>query len=1063
MSAVFLGCGAADAKIIYVNAARANSGNGTTWGKACKFLQDALELAKPGDSLYLAAGTYYPDDGVPDGFGDREISFVVDRLQIYGGFAGNESSLAQRDILANETILSGEIWPVTPETQGYERYWSLHVVVLTSSSTFDGVTIEKGRANGDDAPFSQGGGILAPSGTTVTMRNCTVRGNLATESGAAVWGNVVATNCTFSDNLVNNEQLLTSIVPRPRNWLFNQNGSGGAIKGNVNAVNCEFLNNQLEVQCLDLGTSSSATGGAISGDTVRVVGCVFDENGVSSTSFNFPGTGSDATARGGAISAGRITATNCTFSNNDAISYATASVSPDPRAIAHYTAYPTSLGGAVAGQITAVNCSFDNNSTLTEAPMGDESRSISFGSALYVEDASSVTNCTVTENSVDSIDETEKRGGFIRTRGAIHIAGGSVTPISQSTFMDNLTSTLYGLGAAISADGSVNIISNIIWFSDAAVTGFDKDFLIHVGGKARISNRLYPTPSTETINQVKGGFSSITTAGGANVDVGSPPERTFINLDPEFAEVTDPVGPDLLWRTEDDGLRLTVASPAVGKGKPLFLPKDTADLDSDANLAETVPLDAVGFARIQDAALDLGAYELGNNLNSPDIQVEQPAGTPLVDGAASVDFSGFPGIPTSFVIRNTGPAELRNLVVTVTGADASKFKITQPVIKTVASGTTTTFTVTFKPLVTRDHVAKISIASNDPDESPFDIDVEGNSLLPDIGVELPVGTPLTDGSSEINFGNVSEASRNSKTFTVTNSGLGDLSLLGMTSTGPNAANFTIGAPGLTLVPPGGTTTFKVFFKPSGTGLKTASIVVQSNDPDAESLFLINVKGRGVGAPEIVVSQPFSPELPDGSTNDFGSVEIPSSYSKTFIIKNNGSAALSEIEISLTGGTAFKMTPLGKTSIGPGAKAEFIVTFKPATVGSKTAELQIKSNDANESQIDITLVGTGVTGSPSRRPSLLAAATLAAAPLGAEQGSGSEGAVTVTTAADGLKYLVLTVEKPAAAGRTVEVSSNLMDWFSGSKHTTTLLDNAAVLEVRDNTPVKAGEKRYIRLK
>jgi len=67
---------------------------------------------------------------------------------------------------------------------------------------------------------------------------------------------------------------------------------------------------------------------------------------------------------------------------------------------------------------------------------------------------------------------------------------------------------------------------------------------------------------------------------------------------------------------------------------------------------------------------------------------------------------------------------------------------------------------------------------------------------------------------------------------------------------------------------------------------------------------------------------------------------------------------------------------------------------------------------------------------------------------------------------GRKYLVLTVAKPALPDglkRTVQVSSNLVDWFSGRNHTTTVADSARFLKVRDNTPLTPDRKRYIRLK
>ena len=67
--------------------------------------------------------------------------------------------------------------------------------------------------------------------------------------------------------------------------------------------------------------------------------------------------------------------------------------------------------------------------------------------------------------------------------------------------------------------------------------------------------------------------------------------------------------------------------------------------------------------------------------------------------------------------------------------------------------------------------------------------------------------------------------------------------------------------------------------------------------------------------------------------------------------------------------------------------------------------------------------------------------------------------------DGRKYLALTVTKPPGGGFVgiVEVSSNLMDWYSGRKHTTTLLNSPTTLKVRDNTPTSPAAKRYIRLK
>ena len=72
----------------------------------------------------------------------------------------------------------------------------------------------------------------------------------------------------------------------------------------------------------------------------------------------------------------------------------------------------------------------------------------------------------------------------------------------------------------------------------------------------------------------------------------------------------------------------------------------------------------------------------------------------------------------------------------------------------------------------------------------------------------------------------------------------------------------------------------------------------------------------------------------------------------------------------------------------------------------------------------------------------------------------------TEVIDGKKYLALTLSKPLlpdGVQRTVEVSPDLLVWCSGGNHTTVVIDNEAILKVRDNTPVTRHGKRFIRLK
>ena len=108
---LFLGlvCTSTFANVIYVNDDAAGSHDGSSWENAFTDIQDALDLAQSGDMLFVAQGTYRPSVEV-GGSGSRFQSFqMINGVGIYGGFSGTETALDQRDIQANETILSGDI------------------------------------------------------------------------------------------------------------------------------------------------------------------------------------------------------------------------------------------------------------------------------------------------------------------------------------------------------------------------------------------------------------------------------------------------------------------------------------------------------------------------------------------------------------------------------------------------------------------------------------------------------------------------------------------------------------------------------------------------------------------------------------------------------------------------------------------------------------------------------------------------------------------------------------------------------------------------------------------
>lgn len=127
-----------------------------------------------------------------------------------------------------------------------------------------------------------------------------------------------------------------------------------------------------------------------------------------------------------------------------------------------------------------------------------------------------------------------------------------------------------------------------------------------------------------------------------------------------------------------------------------------------------------------------GTFTFGSAPKAPDIEIQQPAGSRLTDGVSKKNFGtakiGGAGVVKTFVLKNTGKARLAGLSIGKKGANRGDFTVA-PLSKTsLAAGASTTFKVTFKPSAKGTRNAAIAIASNDPDENPFDIKLSGEGV-----------------------------------------------------------------------------------------------------------------------------------------------------------------------------------------------------------------------------------------------------------------------------------------------------------------------------------------------
>ncbi len=131
-----------------------------------------------------------------------------------------------------------------------------------------------------------------------------------------------------------------------------------------------------------------------------------------------------------------------------------------------------------------------------------------------------------------------------------------------------------------------------------------------------------------------------------------------------------------------------------------------------------------------------------------------------------------------------------------------------------------------------------------------DIQVSGGGSAPEInvtgnGVTIVDGDTTPSSADRTDFGNQSVASgAKTRTYTVQNTGTAALTVGSVTLSGTHAADFSVTLQPATSVAAGGSTTFKVKFNPSATGLRSASVSFTNNDAD-ENPYNFSIQGTGI--------------------------------------------------------------------------------------------------------------------------------------------------------------------------------------------------------------------------
>jgi hypothetical protein len=195
-------------RIQYVDSTAIGTPTGENWEQAWTTLQDALAGATAGDQLWVAEGTYRPDEGSGFTLGDRTASFRLPLgVAIYGGFPAGGGIWEDRNPERFLTVLSGDL-------KGDDRagFWfhhdnAFHVIQVDDSdphTILNGCIITGGNATAASGTDSRGGGIFLAAGE-LSVQYCTLLGNLAQQGGAVYneGASPVFIRCRFENNAAN--------------------------------------------------------------------------------------------------------------------------------------------------------------------------------------------------------------------------------------------------------------------------------------------------------------------------------------------------------------------------------------------------------------------------------------------------------------------------------------------------------------------------------------------------------------------------------------------------------------------------------------------------------------------------------------------------------------------------------------------------------------------------------------------------------------------------------------------------------------------------------------------
>ncbi|QFS44778.1 choice-of-anchor D domain-containing protein [Nostoc sphaeroides] len=387
--------------------------------------------------------------------------------------------------------------------------------------------------------------------------------------------------------------------------------------------------------------------------------------------------------------------------------------------------------------------------------------------------------------------------------------------------------------------------------------------------------------------------------------------------------------------------RLKPGSPAIDGGSNAF-----------NSVTKITPLDGDGDGSV---LTDIGVSEAPTNKTpNPEIQVLDGTVDIADKSTTAINFGEVIAgstVTKTFTIKNTGiaPLNLSNLKL------PDGFSLVGTLPSTVAAKTSANITVALNTTTGGTYSGSFSLTNNDSNESPFNFVISGKVNAPEIEV-VNNKVDIIDGSTTpIDFGDAAFGSTVFQTFTIKNTGKAPLNLTNLTL--PNGFSLVGTLPATLAVNNWASLTVELNTKTSGTYGGRFSL--SNNDPNESPFdFAIRGKVQPAPAPEIQVLNS-TVNIADGSTTpiDFGNVTFGSTATKTFTIKNIGTATLNLGNLTLPDG--FSLVGTRPYSLAAKASTNITVALNTniPTPGTYSGSFSLINNDSDESPFNFAIKGT----------------------------------------------------------------------------------------------------------